>query len=172
MYKIIFTAILVSICNIMLAQNYVVISNESRLFDQPNVKSYPTTNTSGVNVILSPGMIFKQVGEAQNGWIKVEYTPGLNAFMLQSQTATTGMLSVPSPGKYKISNDSEKTLSIARNGNEWTANDGDQIYASISTGNESMLVFPDQFGNPIYSVTDLNGEIIVVCYKNDLTKFF
>ena len=43
-----------------MADTYVVVGKESKIFDQPNVRSYATTNTSGNDVVLSPGMVFKK----------------------------------------------------------------------------------------------------------------
>lgn len=79
------------------AQNYAAIAGESRVFDKPNVKSYATTNTSGQEIILMPGMVFS-VSPAQSGWNKIEYTPGINAFVMNSQLAQQSQISAPKTG--------------------------------------------------------------------------
>lgn len=151
-------------------QSYVVVASESRVFDQPNVKSYPTTNTSGADVILVRGMVFKSIGTPQNGWDKIEYTPGLNAFVLQSQLASASMLATPRAGVYNVANHSATKLTVTSEGSSWKASDGTSDYPGTLADN--TVVFTDKFGNMAYSLVVMDGKPIVFSYNNDITKFF
>lgn len=157
-------------CSLMAsAQSYIVIAKESRIFDQPNVRSYPTTNTSGTDVVLVRGMAFKSIGGIQNGWYKIEYTPGLNAFILQSQIADSAKLGMPASGIYSIANSMAK-LTVTLEGNEWKATDGTSSYSGSIY--ENVVVFTDKFGNTAYTLVVLEGNPMVFSYNNDITKFF
>ena len=152
-----------------MADTYVVVGKESKIFDQPNVRSYATTNTSGNDVVLSPGMVFKNMG-SQSGWVKIEYTPGLNAFLLENQIAGASQLSIPKEGNYKVTNDPATNLTLTTDNGNWTANDGKKTYQGVVS--DKSLIFNDSFNNTMYSATVVSGTIWVYSYNNDITKFF
>ena len=152
------------------SQTYVVVGNESRLFHRPNVKSYATTNTSGADVVVSPGMVFKLAGEPQGGWCKIEYTPGLNAFMLESQTASGATLAAPRGGTYSVANNAGENVTVSGGEGSWTIKAGSETLKGVEADN--AVVFSDRFGNPAYSLVVMSGKPVVYNYSNDITKFF
>lgn len=168
MKKFLFTLLCTLAATVAAAQSLTVIANESRIFDQPNVKSYATTNMAGADVLLQPGMVFKVVGTPTDGWMKIEYTPGLNAFLLASQTAGASQLGTPQPGTYTLTNDASAKLQIAHT-DKWTANDGKTEY--VGTEICGAVIFTDKFGNTVYSLAVVGGKPLVYSYNNDLTKF-
>ena len=151
------------------AQNYAAIAGESRVFDKPNVKSYATTNTSGQEIILMPGMVFS-VSPAQSGWNKIEYTPGINAFVMNSQLTQQSQISAPKTGEYTVANDAGKRIVISENGGNWSAKVNGQEYKGLCVNN--LIVFVDKFSNPAYSLAVVSGKTYVYSYDNKLTKFF
>lgn len=167
--KRLFTILSIVFCVCSLsAQTFVVIGKESRIFDRPNVKSYATTNMSGQDVVLQPGMAFKLAATPADGWVKIEYTPGLNAFMLESQTAPESSLGIPKPGKYPIANNPGSSIDVVFSG-KWSANDGKETYDGLESG--KAVIFTDKFGNTVYSLVVLGGKPVAYSYNNDLTKF-
>lgn len=163
--------IAVLICAFTLkAQSVVVVADESKLYDSPNVKSYATTNTEGANVLLSPGMVFASSTCPTAGWTKVEYTPGLFAYMLSSQLAKPSALGAPKPGTYKVTNDTGASVEITLSDNKWSCSNGETVFPGEESNN--AVVFKDKFSNPTYSLVVYSGKTYVYSYDNKLTKFF
>lgn len=157
-------------CLPAIAQKYAVIASESRIYDKPNVKSYATTNTSGQDIVLSPGMVFPVSDAPQAGWDKIEYTPGLKAFILSSQLAQTSQLSLPKAGEYSIANNPGKRVSVTETGGNWTLTSDGKEFKGI--GIDKTVVFKDQFSNPAFSIAVFSGKTYVFSYDNEITKFF
>ncbi len=148
----------------------MVVGNECRLFDRPNVKSYATTNTSGVGVVVKPGMVFKLVGQPRGGWCKIEYTTGLNAFMLRNQAADASTLAPLKAGSYSVINNAGEKVTVSDAGDSWTLTAGSETLSGIASDN--VVVFFDSFGNRAYSFVIMLGKPIVYSYNNDITKFY
>lgn len=152
------------------AQNLVTIGNETKIFEKPNVNSYATSNTQGQDITLSPGMVFQQ-SDNNSGWTKIQYTPGLNAYLLDSQIAKLATLKPLKNGSFTVKNNPSVTVSISGAGTPAiTLKAGDKIYTAITDGN--MALFKDQYGNPAYSFVELNGQPTVYSYDNNVTHFF
>lgn len=160
--------LVIFIATVAYGQHYVVILKEAQVFDAPNANTYKTLNQDGQEVILSSGMAFKY-SDSQNGWDKVEYTPGLNGYILHSLEASNTQLAQPKSGKYTCTNSKDK-VTITNNNSEWKATsikgefDGKEF--------ENVLVFYDRFGNPYYTLVVVNGTPLLMSYDNEVTKFF
>ncbi|MCM1152795.1 MAG: hypothetical protein NC328_03975 [Muribaculum sp.] len=153
---------------IIKAQNYVVIAKEAQVYDAPKANTYKTLNQDGQEVILSVGMAFK-MNDSQNGWDKVEYTPGLNGYILHSQEATDGELGMPQSGKYQCRNIND-SVTVTQNGEEWMAISSKGEFNGEQIG--KVLVFKDRFGNPYYTLVVLNGTPLLMTYDNAVTHLF
>ncbi len=150
------------------AQNLIVMSKEGRVFDQPNNKSYPTTNRNGENVILSPGMVFPSSNK-ENGWVMIQYTPGLQGYIFSQLTAGSDLLGKPVGGKYITAN-SNKPVEIYNSGNQWKINVSNNTFDGEES--ENIVIFKNEFSNIVYSLVVLNGKPLVMDYNNEITKFF
>lgn len=152
------------------AQSLVTIGNETKIFEKPNVNSYATTNTQGQDITLTPGMVFQQ-SENNGGWTKIQYTPGLNAYLLDSVLAKSSALKPLKNGSFTVKNAPSVTVSISGAGTPAiTLKAGDKVYTATLDGN--MALFKDQYGNPAYSFVELNGQPTVYSYDNNVTHFF
>lgn len=150
------------------AQDFVVINKDARVFDQPKSSAYVTTNNDGEDVVLKAGMAFKKT-KAETGWDKVEYTPGLNGFILQSLEATPAAIGVPKPGSYTAANSGEKA-EVTNTGSAWTIKSPKGSYKGSLHNN--VVVFVDEFSNPVYTLLVLSGKPILMSYDNAVTHFF
>lgn len=151
------------------ADDFIVITHEGKVFDQPNAKSYSTTNKDGEDVVISDGMVFKKK-ESRQGWDMIEYSPGLNGFILQSLEATPGTLKTPSPGVLPIANNSGVTADIKRDGDNWSATVNGHKYAGQL--HDNVVVFFSAHGDIILSLVNKGGKNLVFSYDNDVTHFF
>lgn len=152
------------------SQSLVAIGNETKIFEKPNVNSYATTNTQGQDITLSAGMVFLQ-SDNNSGWTKIQYTPGLNAYLLNSLIAGTDSLKPLKNGSFTVKNNPSVTVSISGAGTPAiTLKTGDKVYTATVEGN--IALFKDQYGNPAYSFVELNGQPTVYSYDNNVTHFF
>lgn len=149
------------------AEEYVVISKPTKVFDSANTKGYVTLNSKNEEVSLQPGMVFKTL-EASNGWDLIEYSPGLRGYL--SQQATTKDTLLPKEGAYSVSNIANKKINISNNNNSWSANVDNKTYNGNSFGN--VVIFFNEKGQPAYSLTDIGNGSIVFSYDNAVTGFF
>ncbi len=149
------------------AESYVVIGKEAKVFDAPNATGYVTLNTKNEEVVLQPGMVFK-VNDSANGWYVIEYSPGLRGYLSeQAKAATTA---APKAGTYTVSNSPSRKLSVTGSSDKWSANIGGKQYSGKAFGD--VVVFFNENGTPIYTLTDLGSGPIVMTYDNSVTKFF
>ena len=101
-----FVFILLSACLNSNADNYIAIGKEGKIFDEANSK-YVTLNQKNEEVKVQPGMVFKK-SESLPGWIMIEYSPGLRAFVPDNITISSSQ--EPMEGEYVIYNDNSKKL--------------------------------------------------------------
>lgn len=148
------------------ADDYVAIAKDGKVYDQANAK-YITENQSGDEVNVLPGMVFK-TSEHVPGWYKVEYSPGLHAFVPEPIVATAFL--APAAGEYVIANNPGVKISVASNDGNWTASAKGKNYKGIQ--NENILLFVDENNAVAYSLVDLGNGPIAITYDNAVTKFF
>lgn len=150
--------------------DYVVIAKATKVYDNPGAKSYVTTSRAGVEVEVSPGMVFKRV-ETRQGWDMVEYTPGLRGFILSTAEVPASSLLSPSAGSYKVANEPSRTIDIRHEGDEWSATSSDgKTYSGSGDGN--VIVFIDASANIVYSLVRTSQGSQVFTYDNAVTGFF
>ena len=147
------------------AQDFVAVSKNGNVYDEANAK-YITLNQNNENVDVVPGMVFS-TSEHKPGWYKVEYSPGLHAFIPEGITATT--FNKVSPGTYKIQNMPSHELSAQQNGTEWTATVDGKTYNGKQV--EDIVVFYDNT-TIAFSLVDVGEGPIAITYDNSVTKFF
>lgn len=150
-----------------LADNYVVVNKAGKIFDAPDATGYVTLNSNNEEVLLCPGMVFK-VLESAHGWHIVEYSPGLRGYLSEQVTATECTL--PKPGNYSIHNIKGIQLKATKTDGVWGAQVGDKSFKGKEFG--KVVVFFSANGHPAYSLVDFGKGCVVVCYDNDVTKFF
>ncbi|MDE7380895.1 MAG: hypothetical protein K2N03_02035 [Muribaculaceae bacterium] len=150
------------------SKSYLVVAREGRVFDQPNNKSYPTTNKAGDNVVVQPGMVFPLSSDS-NGWSLIQYTPGLQGYIFTSISASDDQLTKPVTGKYVTVN-SNLPVVITKNDERWEINDGKKVYTGVEDNN--AIIFKNEFSNITYTLVNLNNIPIVMDYNNEVTKFF
>lgn len=166
MKKIIFSLALSLFATLGFAADYIAISKDGKVYDQANGK-YITENQEGNEVSVIPGMIFSTT-EHVPGWYKVEYSPGLHAFIPEQIVASN--FNSPNPGNYQVKNNPSQSVSIKNEGNSWTANVNGKTYnGSVS---EDFVIFTDASGNIAFTLVDLGQGGIVINYDNAVTKFF
>lgn len=150
------------------AQSYVVIDREANVYDQPNSKQYVTTNMNGDEIKLVKGMAFKKV-ESAPGFDKIEYTPGINGFVLSSIEVPASALKAPQPGTYPIANASGKSVTVEKTGVDWSATLDGKKYSGIDQGNIILFYGADSY--PVVSLVNLSGTPVVITYDNKYTRF-
>ncbi|MCM1290998.1 MAG: hypothetical protein NC201_01355 [Prevotella sp.] len=152
------------------AEGLVIVHSESKLYDQPSMKGYVTLNRNNEEVIITPGMVFISK-ESKNGWTRIEYVPGLSAYVLDSHL--NDGISMPEPGRYFMNNGEKKEYEISKSTFVWqmksVSEPNDVILTGKSFGN--VVVFFDKFSNPLYTLTKVNGETYLYTYDPAVTKF-
>ena len=148
------------------ADDYVAIAKSGNVYDDANAK-YITVNQNNDNVTVVPGMIFS-TSQHLPGWYKVEYSPGLHAFI--PEQITTGNLKPVTPGVYEIANNPGHKLSVEGSGNNWTASVEGNTYKGSNF--QEIIIFKDNNNNIAYSLVDLGNGPIAISYDNNVTKFF
>lgn len=151
---------------IAIAQDYVAISKAGNVYDEASAK-YITLNQNNENVNVVPGMVFA-TSEHTPGWYKVEYSPGLHAF-IPEQIVATGYAPLKA-GNYDIKNNPGHKLNVEGSGDSWTATVDGKSIKGIKSG--EILVFVDGSNNVVYSLVDLGSGPIAITYDNSVTKFF
>lgn len=150
------------------ADDFVVVAKESKIFDGPSVKDYPTRNVAGEEILLKGGMVFK-VESFDKGWYLIEYSPGLRAYLAATMVATD-KLAIPSAGLFKVANVPGEVLNFTKDGDSFKASLKDKTFKGERAGN--AIVFRDESGNIAFSLAVLNGVPYAWSYSNDATKFF
>lgn len=148
-----------------LSNDYVAVAKDGNVYDEASAK-YITVNQNNEDVAVVPGMVFATT-EHTPGWYKVEYSPGIHAFIPEQITATS--LKPVAAGSYDIANNPGQKIVVTGNGNEWEAVVDGKTYKG--TLNENILVFLDN-NKVAFSVIDLGNGPIAITYDNSVTKFF
>lgn len=149
------------------AEDFVVISKESKVFDEPDATGYVTLNTKNEEVVLQPGMVFK-VHDNSQGWYIIEYSPGLRGYLSEQAKALSTFS--PKAGTYIVSNNPSQKMTTSVNATQWTGKIGDKQYSGKAFGN--VVIFFDEMGNPAYSLTDIGNGAVVMTYDNAVTRYF
>ena len=147
------------------AHNYVVVSNDTKVYDQPSVKGYVTLNGENAELMVSGGMAFK-CREIKNGWAQIEYVPGISGFIMESQIDMNPAL--PSPGSYKLAN-GDSSFEITLSGDKWSLKGNGTELSGVVEGN--VVIFNDRFGNPLYTLVKTAKGTFLFNYSPELTKF-
>ena len=150
----------------MMAADYVSVAKEGKVYDEANAK-YITLNQNNDEVSVIPGMVFA-TSEHTPGWYKVEYSPGLHAFIPEQIVATS--FTPIQAGTYEIKNNPGQKMTVNGNGNDWSATVAGKNYKG--TKSQDVLVFMDDNNNVAFSLVDLGNGPIAISYENSLTKFF
>ena len=148
------------------AEHFVTVGKAGKVYDESNTK-YVTVNQNNEELNIEPGMVFKS-SERSPGWAKVEYSPGLHAFIQES--ILTADLKTPVPGNYDIKNLPSKKLEVSNSGQNWSASDGAKSYKGIILDN--AVLFFDDGGQAVFSLVNLGNGGVVFSYDNNITKFF
>ena len=148
------------------AADYVVVAKDGNVYDEASAR-YITVNQNNEDVAVMPGMVF-ETSEHTPGWFKIEYTPGLHAF-LPDQIVASSLKSVPA-GIYEIKNNPGQKLSAENSGGNWSATVDGKTYKGKSS--QDVLLFIDNGNNIAFSIVDLGDGPIAITYDNSVTKFF
>lgn len=152
----------------MMAEDYIIIGKESKVFDTPDAsKGYVTLNQKNQEVIIKPGMVFKTL-ENSKGWHMIEYSPGLRGYLSEQVASKT--TKKPLAGVYVVSNNPKIKLTIENTDGKWNASAADKKFHGTLSGN--AIIFLDDNKHPAYSVVDLGEGPIVMTYDNNTTNFF
>lgn len=170
MKKAIFTFLMALISSsIVIADDYVVIFKESKVFDEPDASGYVTKNQNDEEVTVKSGMAFKIV-DKKTGWDMIEYSPGLRAMLMQNVAAAADVLKEPKAGDYALANNNKEMVSVSYADGVWTLGAKGINYNGKAFG--KIIIFFDKAGSQSYSLVNMNGKSIVYSYDNNLTHFF
>lgn len=148
------------------AQDFIAVAKDGNVYDEANAK-YITVNQNNDDVSVVPGMVFS-TNQHIPGWYKIEYSPGLHAFIPDQIAATTFKPVVA--GTYDIKNYDGHKLSVEGSGNDWSASVDGKNYKGEKF--EEIILFKDESNNIIFSLVDIGTGPIAVTYDNKVTKFF
>ena len=148
-----------------LSNDYVAVAKDGNVYDEASAK-YITVNQNNEDVAVVPGMVFV-TAEHTPGWYKVEYSPGIHAFIPEQITASS--LKPVTAGSYDIANNPGQKIVVTGNGNDWEASVDGKTYKG--TLNENILVFLDN-NKVAFSVIDLGNGTIAITYDKSVTKFY
>lgn len=148
------------------ANDYVAIAKDGNVYDEASTK-YITVNQNNENVSVIPGMVFA-TSQHTPGWYKVEYSPGLHAFI--PEQITSGSFVEVKPGIYNITNNPGHQLKAEGSGDNWTATVDGKSYKGNKY--QDIIIFKDNNNNIVYSLVDLGNGPISISYENSVTNFF
>ena len=148
------------------AQDFIAIAKDGNVYDEANTK-YITLNQDNQDVSVIPGMVFKTTDHPA-GWYKIEYSPGLHAFIPEQIVA--GNFITPKPGKYRVANLSAQTMEVQSTPDGWTCSVAGKSYKGSQFGD--IIVFFDKENNIAFSLVDLGNGPIPITYDNVVTNFF
>ncbi|MCH5238957.1 MAG: hypothetical protein J1F38_01920 [Muribaculaceae bacterium] len=148
------------------SQDYIAIAKEGNVYDEANAK-YITVNQYNDDVAVIPGMVFLTT-EHNPGWYKIEYSPGLHAF-IPDQIAASSFKPVVA-GTYNIQNNSGKKIDVSGSDNQWNGSVDGKSYKGKMVGD--ILIFLDDSNKPAFSLVDFGSGPIAITYDNSVTKFF
>lgn len=147
------------------SQDVVAVAKNGNVYDDANAK-YITVNQNNEDLAVIPGMVFTTTQHTP-GWYKVEYSPGLHAFIPDQITGPS--LKPVSAGIYEIQNNPGHQISVEGSGDNITATAEGKSYKGKVIDN--ILIFVDG-NNIVYSIVDLGNGPIAITYDNSVTKFF
>ena len=166
-FKYLFASAVCLICiSGVSAQDYVAIAKDGNVYDDANAK-YITVNQNNDDVAVIPGMVF-ETSQHTPGWYKVEYSPGLHAF-IPDQIVSSNFNAVK-PGTYDIKNNPGHKLTAQADGDNWSANVEGKNFKGIK--NQDIIVFMDDNNKIAFSLVDIGDGPIAITYDNSVTKFF
>ena len=148
------------------AQDFVAVAKNGNIYDEANAK-YITLNQNNDEISVIPGMVFK-FSQHTPGWYKVEYSPGIHAFIPEQITAS-GFKPVQA-GSYDIQNFPGHKLNAQLSGNDWSASVDGKTYKGEKV--EDIIIFTDSNNKIAYSLVDIGNGPIAISYDNSITKFF
>ena len=148
------------------AENLIAVAKNGSVYDEANAK-YVTLNQNNEDVNVIPGMVF-EASQHTPGWYKVEYSPGLHAFIPEQIIASN--FNTVSPGTYSFQNNPGQNISVQNSGDVWTAIVNGTNYQGKIIDN--ILVFVDENNKIAFSLVDIGNGPIAVTYDNSVTKFF
>lgn len=148
------------------SQDYVAVAKDGNVYDEANAK-YITVNQNNDDVAVVAGMVFA-TNQHTPGWYKVEYSPGIHAFIPEQITATS--TKPVSTGSYDILNFPGHKLEAKGAGDTWSATVDGTTYKGIKS--DELLIFLDDNNKVAFSLVDLGTGTIAISYDNSLTKFF
>lgn len=151
---------------VALSDDYVTVAKSGNVYDDANAK-YITVNQNNEDVVVVPGMVFATTQHTP-GWYKVEYSPGIHAFIPDQITATS--FKSVAPGSYDIANYPGHKLNASLNGGNWTANIDGKSFNGIQV--QDIIIFKDASNNIAYSLVDFGNGPVAITYDNSVTKFF
>lgn len=161
-----FTMALLGASSVSYAQDYIAIAKNGNVYDEANAK-YITLNQNNEDVNVIVGMVFSTT-EHTPGWYKIEYSPGLHAF-IPEQIVSSNFNTV-SPGTFSLVNNPGQKITVENNGGVWAANANGKTYKGVKS--ENILVFLDDSKKVAFSLVDLGNGPIAITYDNSVTKFF
>ena len=148
------------------AENLVVVAKNGNVYDEANAK-YITLNQNNEDVNVIPGMVF-DTSQHTPGWYKVEYSPGLHAFI--PEQITTSNFNPVAAGTYSLQNNPGQKITVQNSGDDWTAVvDGNNYQGK---NKENVLIFLGADNKIAFSLVDLGDGPIAITYDNSVTKFF
>lgn len=148
------------------ATDFIAVGKDGKVYDEANAK-YVTLNQNNDDVNVVSGMVFATT-EHTPGWYKVEYSPGLHAFI--PEQIVTGDLRQVQPGTFEIKNNPAQKLNVQGSGENWSANIDGKNYKGTLYGD--ILVFVNENNKVAYSLVDLGNGPIAITYDNSVTNFF
>lgn len=148
------------------SQNYVAIAKDGNVYDEANAK-YITLNQDNEEVSVIPGMVFA-TAEHTPGWYKVEYSPGLHAFVPEPIVSTN--FNQLKAGNYDIKNNPGQSLTVEGSGDNWTGITNGQKFKGEKW--KDIIVFLDDNNNIAFSLVDIGNGPVAITYDNSVTKFF
>lgn len=153
------------------ADNFVVLATDAKVFDTPKAGSYVTTNRDGNEVVLLSGMAVKSK-DLVSGWHLVEYSPGLNGYLMDAMTVAPAKISAIKAGKYSVSNNPSEHITIMSDGKKWSAVSSSNPAVMDAEMINNVLIIYNKKGDVAYSAGIVSGKPTVFTYSNDITKFF
>lgn len=153
-------------CSTAFAQDYISIAKNGNIYDEASTK-YITINQNNDDIAVVPGMVFA-TSQHTPGWYKIEYSPGLHAFIPEQIVASN--FKTVQPGSYDISNNSGQKLNASKEGDSWTATVDGKTYNGKQS--QDIIVFLDSNNKPAFSLVNLGNGPIAITYANSVTKFF
>lgn len=167
MKQIIFLLTLIlGVSSLTFANDYVAIAKDGNVYDEASAK-YITVNQNNEDVSVLPGMVFA-TSQHTPGWFKIEYSPGLHAFIPDQIIASE--FKPITAGSYTITNNPNKKINVQGSDQNWTASVDGKNFKGINSDN--ILIFVDDNNKIEYSIVDLGSGPIAITYENSVTKFF